>query len=145
MNLLPAGPSVATDGRLPRSAGERLLRLVLKLDAVVTGANGLAYLVAAGALEDLLGLPTAPLRGVGGFLLVFGVVVWLAATRPVVAHPAVGAVIAANLAWAAGSVLVAVLGAWSPTTAGTVWILLQAAVVAALAGLQRYALGRIGR
>ena len=32
------------------------LRTALKLDAIVTGANGAAYLVAAGRLEDLLGL-----------------------------------------------------------------------------------------
>ena len=39
------------------------LRTALKLDAVVTGANGAAYLVAAGPLEDLLGLSPALLRG----------------------------------------------------------------------------------
>src|SRR5690625_1760606 len=44
------------------------LRFALTLDAVVTGANGAAYLVAAGALDDLLGVPTGLLRGIGAFL-----------------------------------------------------------------------------
>jgi hypothetical protein len=142
MSTEPAAPTVTTSRRATRGEAAGLLRLTLKLDAVVTGANGLAYLVAAAALEDLLGLSLALQRGVGGFLVVFAALVWVAATRPVIARPAVGAVIAANLAWAAGSVLVAVLGAGSPTTAGTVWILLQAVVVAGFAGMQRYALGR---
>lgn len=33
-----------------------MLRTVLRLDAAVTGLNGLAYLALAGPLEDLLGL-----------------------------------------------------------------------------------------
>lgn len=38
-----------------------LLRDVMRLDAVVTGANGVAYLALAGPLSDLLGL-SAPSR-----------------------------------------------------------------------------------
>jgi hypothetical protein len=73
------------------------------------------------------------------------VLVWRVATRPVISRPAVAAVIAANLVWAAGSVVVALLGVWSRSTAGTVWILLQAVVVAAFAGLQGYGLNRTAR
>ena len=58
------------------------LRTALKLDAVVTGANGAAYLVAAGPLEDLLGLSPALLRGIGAFLLLFSAAVWTVAARP---------------------------------------------------------------
>jgi hypothetical protein len=43
-------PAVTAGGRPTRVEGERLLRLSLGLDAVVTGANGVAYLVAADAL-----------------------------------------------------------------------------------------------
>ena len=64
---------------LPREAQ---LRLALKLDAVVTGANGAAYLALAGPLEDLLGVDAALLRGVGAFLLVFAAFVAYVATRP---------------------------------------------------------------
>jgi hypothetical protein len=42
-------------------------------------------------------------------------------------------------------VVVAVFGVGSPTTAGTVWILLQAAVVAGFAALQTVGLRRTAR
>jgi hypothetical protein len=121
---------------LPREA---LLRLALKLDAVVTGANGVAYLAAAEPLEDLLGLPPSLLRPAGAFLVLFAVVVWLVATRPVVSRAAVLAVVAANTLWVVDSLAFLALGWSSPTTAGGVWIALQAAVVAGFATLQAYA------
>jgi hypothetical protein len=117
-----------------------LLRLALRLDAVVTGANGAAYLLAAPLLADLLGLPASWLRGVGAFLLLFGVAVWAVAARP--ARTAVEAVVAANALWVAGSVAVVLAGLGSPTTIGAVWLVLQAAVVAAFAVLQAAGLRR---
>ena len=70
--------SLPARAALPREA---LLRLVLKLDAAVTGANGLAYLAAAGPLEDLLGVEAAALRGIGTVLILFAAAVWFASTR----------------------------------------------------------------
>ena len=80
------------------------LRTALKLDAIVTGANGAAYLVAAGPLEDLLGLSPALLRGTGAFLLLFSAAVWTVASRPQVSPSAALAVIALNVLWAADSI-----------------------------------------
>jgi hypothetical protein len=111
-----------------------LLRFALRLDAVVTAANGAAYLLAAPLLDGLLGLPAGWLRGIGVFLLLFAVGVWTVAARPT--PPAVGTVVAANALWAVGSVLAAAAGVGSPTAVGTVWIVLQAVVVAAFAVLQ---------
>ena len=118
---------------MPREAQ---LRLALKLDAVVTGANGAAYLALAGPLEDLLGVEAALLRPVGAFLLAFAAFVYVVATRPEVPRAGVTAVIEANVLWVIGSLAFVVLGASSPDTAGSVWTVMQAAVVAALAGLQ---------
>jgi hypothetical protein len=60
--------------------------------------------------------------------------VWATSSRP---HPAaVKAVIALNVLWVAESLAAAALGAWSPSTAGTVWTVLQAGAVAAFAALQ---------
>ncbi|HEV2062011.1 MAG TPA: hypothetical protein VGR12_04090 [Solirubrobacteraceae bacterium] len=112
------------------------LRFALKLDAVVTGANGASYLVAAAPLEDLLGLDAVLLRGLGAFLLVFAGAVWLTATRREIPRPAVLAIVDANLVWALGSALAAAAQWGSPTTAGTVWIVLQALTVAGFAALQ---------
>ena len=47
------------------------LPVALRLDAVVTAANGAAYLVAAGPLSELLGLSAPLLRVAGAVLLVF--------------------------------------------------------------------------
>ena len=120
--------------------GRPLLRLSLKLDAVVTGANGAAYLAAAGPLSDLLGVPAGPLRGVGAFLIVFAGAVALLGAPPGPTALAVKAVIAINVLWAVDSVALAVLGGWSPTAVGTAWIVAQAGVVAGFAALQRHAL-----
>jgi hypothetical protein len=122
--------------RLHGLSREALLRLALKLDAVVTGANGLAYLGAADPLHDLLGLEPALLRGVGAFLVAFAALVWTAATRPAIPRAAVTAIVIANGAWAAGSLVFVTAGISSPWTVGSIWIALQALVVAGFAALQ---------
>jgi hypothetical protein len=115
---------------------EALLRLVLKIDAVVTGANGVAYLAAAAPLEDLLGVDAAVQRPIGAFLVLFAAAVWFAATRPAISRPAVLAVAGANALWVIASLAFAAADASSPTTVGTVWIVLQALVVGGFASLQ---------
>ena len=112
------------------------LRTALKLDAIVTGANGAAYLVAAGPLEDLLGLSPALLRSTGAFLLLFSAAVWTVASRPQVSPSAALVVIALNALWAADSIAFLATGVADPTTAGAVWIVMQAVVVAGFAALQ---------
>jgi hypothetical protein len=119
-----------------------MLRTVLRLDAVVTGANAVAYLALAGPLGDLFGMPASALRAIGAFLAVFAIAVWLVAARPQISRPAAGTIAVANLAWAAGSVVALVLDAWSPETVGAVWIALQAGVVALFADLQLLGLRR---
>jgi hypothetical protein len=119
-----------------------LLRLALKLDAVVTGANGAAYLIAAGPLGDLLGLSPALLRGTGAFLLAFAAAVWLTATRPQIPRAPAYAIVAANTTWAAASIVAAIAAWGTPEAAGSVWIVLQAIVVAGFAELQLTGLRR---
>ena len=120
-----------------------LLRTALRLDAGVTALNGAAYLALAGPLHDLLGFSEGLLRGAGAFLLVYAaaVTVLAAAQRP--ARGAVLAVIAGNLVWAVDSVVAAGAGWGDPTTAGTVWLILQALVVAGFAALQLAGLKRL--
>jgi hypothetical protein len=134
--------STPLTSRLGGLSREALLRLALKLDAAVTGANGVIYLAAASPLEDLLGIDPALMRAVGGFLVLFAVAVWVVATRPRVPRAGVLAVIDANAIWAIGSVVFAIAAVSSPTTVGSVWIVVQALVVAGFAALQGYALRR---
>jgi hypothetical protein len=114
----------------------------LKLDAIVSGANGAAYLVAANPIGDLLGLSPSLLRGIGAFFVVFAAAVWLAAARRADDALVVTGIAAANVAWALGSLAAAVAGWGTPTTVGTVWIVAQALVVAGFAELQLLGLRR---
>ncbi|MBW6439618.1 hypothetical protein KZ829_38415 [Actinoplanes hulinensis] len=122
------------------ATSDALLRFVLKADAVVTGVNGIAYLVLAGVLTDVLGYPVSVQRWVGAFLTVFAIGVGVIATRPVVSRAAVRVLIAVNVVWVLLSVVVLGTGAVEATTLGQVWMAAQAAVVAAFAAIQAYAL-----
>jgi hypothetical protein len=127
-----------------RSADGALLRLALKADAVITGANALAYLAAFAVLDSWLGVPTAALLGVGAFLAIYSGLVWRLATRPSMPTPAVAAVIAGNALWAVDSLIVLALDAFSPTLAGQVVIAVQAVGVAGFAAIQYLGLRRQG-
>lgn len=134
-----------TDMTLPTTRPRPLLRAALKLDAVVTGANGAAYLAAAGPIGELLGLSETLLRATGAFLLAYAAVVWIVGSRPDIPRGPVYAIVAANAIWAIDSVVMAVAGWGDPATAGTVRILMQTVVVAAFAELQLTGLRQTGR
>lgn len=122
-----------------------LLRAALQLDAVVTGANGAAYVAAAGPLGDLLGLGETLLRAAGAFLLVYAALVWIVGSRRDIPRGPVYAIVVANAIWAVDSLVMAIAGWGGPTTVGTVWIVAQAIVVAAFAELQVAGLRQKGR
>ncbi|MFI8489087.1 hypothetical protein [Streptomyces rubrogriseus] len=125
---------------LARTAEPRLmLRRFLALDAAVTGANALAYLALSGPLGRYLGAGSGLLLALGAFLAVYAGCVGLLAARSRPPALAVRGIAEANLAWAAVSF--AALALWlTPTTAGAVWTVLQALVVAAFALLQHASL-----
>jgi hypothetical protein len=129
-------PSTAAQSRRAALPRKRLVRGILELDAAVTGANGLVYLAAAGALDSPLGVPAGLLRSLGLFLIVFAAILWFLATRPHVSRAVVYGVAAGNVAWTLGSIVFVVADVYSPSTAGAVWIVLQAVVVAVFAGVQ---------
>ncbi|TDD26202.1 hypothetical protein [Nonomuraea diastatica] len=114
----------------------KFLRLVLASDAVVTGGNGLLYLAAAAPVSSLLGPDAALPRGIGAFLLVYGAAVGLLASRRTISPAATRAVIALNIIWTLGSIAAVVTGALDLTTAGAVWAIAQALLVAVFAELQ---------
>ncbi|MFD5252412.1 hypothetical protein ACFWM5_06135 [Streptomyces bobili] len=115
------------------------LRRFLALDAVVTGANGVAYLAASGPLGRLLGVDSTLLLELGLVLTVYAAAVGLLASRARPAVLPVKAVVEINLAWSVLSVLA--LALWlSPTATGAVWTVLQAGTVAGFAALQHLAL-----
>lgn len=133
------------ENTLPRtdagpSTGLSLLRRALLLDAVASGAMGAAMALAAAPLGDRFDLPTALLRGAGIALVPFAALLASLGSRARVAGPAVQAVVAVNLLWVAGSLLLLVAGWVEPTALGVAFVVAQALAVAAFAGLQE--LGR---
>jgi hypothetical protein len=125
-----------TDTTLTTQAapGRITIRFALLLDAVVSGANGVVYLAAAGPIGDLFGMPAGFLRALGAFFVVYALAVWLVSRRP--SSPAVAAVVAGNALWVVASIVFLIAGWHDPTTAGGVWTVLQALIVAAFAELQ---------
>ncbi|MFE4664686.1 hypothetical protein ACFRI7_20010 [Streptomyces sp. NPDC056716] len=116
-----------------------MLRRFLALDALVTGANGVAYLGASGPLGRFLGVDSGLLLTLGAILTAYGLAVGVLATRARPAALPVQAVVEINLAWTALSLLA--LALWlTPSTAGAVWTVLQALTVGGFAVLQYAAL-----
>ncbi|MEU6178969.1 hypothetical protein [Streptomyces coeruleorubidus] len=129
--------SLATLART--SAPQSMLRRFLALDAAVTGANALAYLALSGPLGRFLGVDSTLLLAVGAFFTAYAAGVGLLASRRQPPALGVRAVVETNLAWTAVSVVA--LALWlTPSTAGAVWTVLQALVVAGFAALQYTAL-----
>ena len=135
MNTTTADTTTATTGAVT-------LKTALLLDAVITGANGLAYVAGAAVLDSLLGPSPAHFALIGVFLVACSVILGVTGTRRPI--PRGWAMFAAevNVAWAIGSVAVVMFGWLELTTTGEVWTLMQAALVAAFATLQLMALRR---
>ena len=133
-------PDAGLRARLAAADPNGLVRLALRLDAVVTGANGAAYLAVASLLDGPLGVEASTLRPIGASLVVYAIAVALVSRPERPSAAAVRVVVAANVIWAVGSLIVLAAGWLDPTTGGGVWIALQALVVAGFAGLQAAAL-----
>lgn len=113
-----------------------LLRTVLRLDALITGVNGLAYLLLPSLLSGLFGLPLGVQSEAGLFLTVYAGLVFWCSLPDKLSRPAVWACIIMNLAWSLGSVLLLLAGDLPLTSLGSLWVLLQALVVLGFATAQ---------
>jgi hypothetical protein len=118
----------------------KFLRAVLLVDAVTCVATGLLMVVGAGLLADFTALPEALLRYAGLSLFPVAAFIALVATRDRLVLPAVWIVIAGNVLWVAGSVLLLLSGAITPNVLGYVFVGAQAAAVAVLAELEYFGL-----
>ncbi|MFE7796662.1 hypothetical protein [Nocardia sp. NPDC057440] len=122
--------------------GPKLLRTSLRLDAVITGVNGLAYLALSGPLETLLGLDTRIGIPIGIFLTLYGIAVALISAPTTINSGLVRTVIAGNAAWAVISLAALIEGALELNTVGGIWTVMQAATVGGFAALQYLGLRR---
>lgn len=112
-----------------------LLRLVLKLDAVASGAVGAGLLALSPFVDDLFGMAPALAVPAGVFLLPYAAWVWYVATRPRLSTVAVWTVVILNLVWVVDSALLAA-GSSSLTALGTAFVVAQALAVLGFAVLQ---------
>ena len=111
------------------------LRPLLWFDATTCAAMGALLLTAGEQLAPSLGLPPFLLTEAGILLLPFAMFVAWASTRREPAGPT-RLIVAANIGWVLGS-LVLVAGPWlQPTPLGIAFVLVQAAAVGAIASLQ---------
>lgn len=119
-----------------------LLRRVLQLDALLSGAAGLLMTLGAGPLSSLLALPVALLTGAGLLMLPWcAVLLWLS-RRETLDRRAVWAVIAVNAVWVVDSLLLLVSGWVQPTLLGQAFVIAQALAVVLFAELQFFGLKR---
>ena len=117
-----------------------MLRPILRFDAATCAAMGLLLAIGADAVAGITALPVPLLREAGIFLLPFAAFVLWAARRG--GGWPVQAVVAANVAWVVGSVVL-IASPWSGNTLGIAFTGAQAAAVALLAALQWRALARL--
>jgi hypothetical protein len=121
----------------------RFLRRVLLADAVTSGATGLAMMLGAGRLEQLLGIPEPLLRYSGLSLLPFAALVGYTAMRASVSRAAVRLVACLNVLWAVDSILLLAAGWIEPTTLGSTFVIAQAVIVAMFAEFQYFGLKKL--
>lgn len=119
-----------------------LLRRVLAVDAVFSGASGIAMIVFADLLANLLQLPAELISEAGIVLVPFAAFVGFVASRSEPARFAVWIVIALNVVWVVDSIVLLFTGWVAPNALGYAVVIAQAAGVLALADLEYMGLRR---
>lgn len=119
---------------------DSLLRLAMRLDAVLVGISGIALLAAAGWFADLTGLPTSVEYGVGIFSVVYGIGVFALAGIERVRPAGIGTVIA-NAACTV--IALAAVFTMTLTTAGVVVVIVTGLYTLVMAELQYVGVKRI--
>jgi hypothetical protein len=118
------------------------LRRVLIVDALISGASGVAMFALADVFASLLQLPVDLVREAGIILLPFAAFVGFVASRQEPARLAVWAIIAMNILWVVDSILLLFSGWVAPNVLGYVFVIAQAAMVLVLADLEYMGLKR---
>lgn len=117
------------------TASDSLLRLAMRVDAVLVGVAGIALLAAAGWFSELTGLAKPIEYGVGIFSVAYGVVVFALAAIERVRPAGIGTAIANALCTV---IAVTAVLTMSLTTAGVV-VLIAAGIYTAVMAEWQYA------
>lgn len=119
-----------------------LLRVALMADAIASGSMGVLLVAGTAPLADWLGLPPALLREVGLLLIPYAGLLAYLAGRATTPRLSARTIVAGNVLWVAGSVLLLASDMVSPTALGIAFVIAQALVVAILAEAQFIGLRR---
>jgi hypothetical protein len=119
-----------------------LLRRVLVVDAVSSGAMGVAMVAFAELLADQLQLPVDLLSEAGIVLLPFAAFVAFVASRSEPSRIAVWVIIALNAVWVIDSIVLMFTGWVAPNALGYLFVVAQAAAVLLFADLEYLGLKR---
>lgn len=112
------------------------LRNALFADALVSGAAGIAMMLGAPLLAPFLGLPAELLFWAGVVLVPFVAMLIMIARRTTVSKLVLFDIIAINVLWVVGSLVLLVSGVVEPNLLGIAFVAAQALTVAAFAELQ---------
>lgn len=115
------------------SASDTLLRLAMRVDAIVVGITGIVLLATAGWFSDLTGLPKSIEYGVGVFSVGYGVVVFALAAIDRVRPAGIGTAVANALCTV---IAVAAVLTMTLTTAGGVIVIATGIYTAVMAEWQ---------
>lgn len=121
---------------------DSLLRLAMRVDAIIVGVTGVALLAAADWAAQTTGLPRSVEIGVGIFSVVYGIVVIALAAVERVRPGGIGVVIA-NLVCTVIAVAVVVTGAFPLTGIGVAAVIATGLYTLVMAELQYIGLRRL--
>ncbi|NJM81134.1 MAG: hypothetical protein HC844_00395 [Tabrizicola sp.] len=112
------------------------LQTILVFDAATCAAMGMLLVFASGPIAGLTAIPGSLLFLAG--LLLLPIAVFMAVFARIANVPAwaVQVIVAGNLLWVLGSVLLPVTGLIAPNGLGWLFLMVQAAIVALFAGLE---------
>jgi Na+/melibiose symporter-like transporter len=119
-----------------------LVRRWILFDAAFAGVMALVMTFGAGALSELFGLSPVFVRTVGLILVPYAIALAWLWPRVEQYRPVVWVVITGNLLWAVASGALLLTSWVDPTTAGIVFILTQAIIVAGFGDMQFLSLRR---
>ncbi|MUL78021.1 hypothetical protein [Mycolicibacterium sp. CBMA 226] len=118
-----------------RAKSDRLLRLALRADALISGAGGVILAAAAGAIASESGIPQSAVYVLAAVLVVYGVGVYGLSTMAAVRRPGI-AVSIANVVFTIAAVLAVVDDVWPLTATGVAMMIVSAVYTLAMAELQ---------
>ncbi|BBZ77377.1 hypothetical protein MANY_27140 [Mycolicibacterium anyangense] len=125
-----------------KTQSEALLRMAMRVDAVLSGVCGLTVIVAAGPISRLTGIPTAAEYAIGAAFLGYATAVVLAAGLERVRTAGIVTAIA-NLMFTVAALVVVLARPVELTTAGVVAVLASGVYTLVFADLQYLGVRRI--